>query len=103
MNATPTLTPTAVANAFWAMSNRFKELIETGALGPGTPGVQSWQVAMLPAHEIVTFETTSDGLISAAWTTINPQTREEDFSQITLRPSTFDLIFARDVRVAIPA
>lgn len=102
MSAT-TLTPTAVADAFWAMSNRFKELIETAALNPRTPGVHSWQVSMLPAHEIVTFEATSDGLISAAWTTINPQTHEEDFNEVTLRPGTFDLMFARDVQVATPA
>lgn len=101
--STATLTPTAVSEAFWAMSNHFKELVENGALTPITQGVSSWEVEMLPAHEIVTFETNADGLISAAWTTVNPVTRGEDFNEITLQPSAFDRMLAGDVRSAIPA
>lgn len=92
--STATLAPTDVSRAFWAMSDHFKELLDQGVLNPATPGVTSWDVHLSPAHEIVTFETTTDNQVSAAWTTVDPATRELELNEVRLAPRVFDLIFA---------
>lgn len=88
-----TITPTYVSRAFWAMSDHFKELLNQGSLNPGTPGVTSWDVHLHPAHEIVTFEATTDNQVSAAWTTVDPATRELELNEVRIAPQVFDLIF----------
>lgn len=89
-----TVSPTEVSEAFWAMSNHFKTLTDSAALTPQTPGVTRWDVSLLPAHEIVTFERTPDGCISASWVTVDASTRAEDFNEVLIREKAFDLIFA---------
>lgn len=88
------ITPTAVSEAFWAMSNHLKALLDSAALSPETPGVVSWDVHMLPAFEVVTFEHTIEDLISASWITTDPTTQQAVFNEITFRPRPFDLLFA---------
>lgn len=86
--------PTEVFEAFWAMSNHFKALIDHSHLTAATPGVHRWDVQLLPAHEIVTFERTAEGQVSASWVTVNPGTRDEDFNEVLFDARSFDLMFA---------
>lgn len=86
--------PTEVFEAFWAMSNHFKALADTASLTAATPGVEGWDVHLLPAHEIVTFERTSAERIAASWVTVNPATREEEFNEVLFQSQAFDLMFS---------
>lgn len=93
------VTPTDVFEAFWAMSNRFKTLIGSSVLTAATPGVTSWDVHLLPAYEIVTFERTNDDHVSASWVTMNPATKEEEFNEVLFHAKSFDLMFSEVLRV----
>lgn len=86
--------PTEVFEAFWAMSNHFKALIDTSRLTAATPGVASWDVQMLPAYEIVTFERTDADQVSASWITTDPATREPSLNEVLFDAKSFDLMFA---------
>lgn len=90
--------PTEISQAFWAMSNQFKTLTGDGDLTPNTPGVTAWNVQLLPAHEIVTFESTCDGHVSASWITTNADTKQPEFNEVLFSTKAFDLIFAGALR-----
>lgn len=91
--------PTKVFEAFWAMSNHFKSLVDTSSLTAATPGVDGWDVHLLPAHEIVTFEHTSANHIAASWVSVNPATRDEEFNEVLIRSQAFDLMFSEVLHV----
>lgn len=93
------ITPTEVSEAFWAMSNRFKALVDSSSLTAATPGVTSWDVQLLPAHEIVTFERADHNHVSASWVTVNPATKDEEFNEVLFHAKSFDLMFTEVLRV----
>lgn len=88
------VSPIEVSQAFWAMNNKFKSLAGDGDLTPNTPGVTGWEVHLLPAHEIVTFERTHDGHVSASWVSVNAATKDEEFNEVLFAENAFNLIFA---------
>jgi len=91
----PALSPTDVFESFWAMHHHFVTLLESGDICSSTPGVESWDVHLAPAHEVVTFEHTWDNRVSISWITVAPETRQEEFNEILMRPKNFDLLFAK--------
>lgn len=90
----PALTPLDVSDAFWAMGEHCKTLLEVGALNGETTGVVHWDVQMLPTYAVITFERTTDGLVAISWTTVDPDARAEVLNEVHMRPKAFNLVFA---------